>query len=157
MISILSAVMTGNAATLDNALLANGDLEEKANDGSTPLTQATIQGALPMVRKLIQHGASLNAQNIDGWAALHFAAQEYKVEIAHLLIDNGAIVDVQDNHGNTPLWRAVFSSQGRREMIETLLRAGANPNRANRHGVSPKELAQNIANYDVAGILAEFS
>jgi uncharacterized protein len=55
-----------------------------------------------------------------------------------------------DRHGNTPLFRAVFESNGRGEIVKMLRAAGANPERENIHGVSPAQLARTIANYDVA-------
>jgi ankyrin repeat protein len=60
-----------------------------------------------------------------GNSALHYAAQEYHCEMARLLLDSGASVDIQDKHGNTSLWRAVFNSRGRGDVISILLKAGA--------------------------------
>ena len=50
-------------------------------------------------------------------------------------------VDAQDEHGNTPLVRAVFASQGRGELIKLLLSHSANGRLKNKHGVSPEDLA----------------
>jgi ankyrin repeat protein len=47
------------------------------------------------------------------------------IDAAQLLIDGGADVSAQDIPGNTPLWRAVFDSRGRGQMIQQLLSAGA--------------------------------
>ena len=60
------------------------------------------------------------------------------------------LVDVQDEHGNTPLFRAVFNSQGRGEVVVQLLKSEADRNLQNKHGVSPLGLAESIGNYDVA-------
>lgn len=100
--------------------------------------------------RLIRMGYDPNAQDEQGWTPLHFAAQEWSEAAAHVLIDNGADVDRTDSHGNTPLWRAVFSSKARGELINLLLAAGADTNRQNSHGVSPRSLAATIANYDVS-------
>jgi uncharacterized protein len=77
-------------------------------------------------------------------------AQEHHAGIAALLISHGASVDVEDRHGNTSLWRAVFNSRGRGDLITVLLNAGANRNHRNKHGKTPIDLAKTIANYDVA-------
>ena len=61
---------------------------------------------------------------------LHFAAQQHHVEVAQALLGAGAVVDATDKHGNTPLWKAVFASQGRGELIALLREAGADPNLA---------------------------
>ncbi|MEO7702080.1 MAG: ankyrin repeat domain-containing protein [Opitutus sp.] len=62
-------------------------------------------------------------------------------------------VDPVDVHGNTPLWRAVFNSCGRGELIELLISRGADPTKKNKSGTTPKDLAETIANYEVAKFL----
>ena len=84
-----------------------------------------------------------------GFTALHYCAQNQYVDIAKLLIDAGANVDVKDVYGNTPLFKAVFFSKGKMEMIKLLLEAGANPDVKNNSDVSPKELAESIGSFDV--------
>ena len=69
-------------------------------------------------------------------------------EMARLLIEHGATIDVEDSHGNTPLWRAVFNSEGRGDLIRILLHAGADRQHVNKHGKTPLGLAETIANYD---------
>jgi uncharacterized protein len=103
-----------------------------------------------MLATLIAGGANVNAQDTHGWSALHFAAQSLSVACVQSLLAAGAIVDIQDHFGNTPLFRAVFASRGDGSLIKLLLSAGANPNLHNRNGVSPESLARTIANYDVA-------
>ena len=46
--------------------------------------------------------------------------QQGSVEAARLLLDHGAVVDQPNDHGNTPLFIAVFNSHGRGEMIALL-------------------------------------
>ena len=47
-----------------------------------------------------------------GWTALHFAARENLALIVKKLVKAGAVVELQDEHGNTALFRAVFSYRG---------------------------------------------
>ncbi len=49
-------------------------------------------------------GASVNAVDHKGKTGLHRAAQAGHVRIMHLLINNGATVDQQDNKGEIPLF-----------------------------------------------------
>lgn len=88
-------------------------------------------------------------EETTGFTALHYCAQNQYLEIAKLLIDNGADVDIKDVYGNTPLFKAVFFSNGDTAMIKLLLDAGADPELKNDSGVSPKELAENIGSFDV--------
>jgi len=86
---------------------------------------------------------------------LHFAAQNSDTEAIAQLIDSGALVDLTDNHGNSPLSRAVFSSAGNFDAIRMLLSAGADPDRANNYGQTPRGLAQTISNYDIKQVFAQ--
>jgi ankyrin repeat protein len=83
------------------------------------------------------------------YTPLHFAAKDYRPAVARVLIASGALVDAVDDHGNTPLGKAVFESRGRAELIEILLAAGADRTKRNSSGVSPLDLAKNIANYKI--------
>jgi ankyrin repeat protein len=113
--------------------------------GRTSLIRATIAGNLADVVQQIDDGADVNATDSAAWSALHFAAQQYRLEIAHALILAGARVDAVDNYGNTPLFRAVFASRGRGDLIRELVRAGADADHKNVHGESAHELAQTIS------------
>ena len=53
---------------------------------------------------------------------LHFAGQQHHVDVVRLLLDAGAPVDATDEHGNTPLFKAVFASRGRGDLTARLLR-----------------------------------
>jgi len=102
-----------------------------------------------LISELIASGFDPNQKDNQGWTPLHFAAQEWSEEAAKTLLENGAEVDITDSNGNTPLWRAVFSSRGRGELIKLLLVSGADPNKQNQSGVSPRSLADTISNYDI--------
>ena len=116
--------------------------------GRDDLMNAVIDRDVGTVARLLANGQDPNRLDNAGWSALHFAAQNNHAELAALLLANGASTSIVDLHGNTPLWRAVFSCRGAEECIKVLLEAGADPDQPNNHGVSPKSLAQTIANYD---------
>lgn len=100
--------------------------------------------------KQVLYNCDINEQEEEtGFTALHYCAQNQHIDIAKMLIDAGANVDVKDVYGNTPLFKAVFFSKGKTEMIKLLLEAGANPDIKNDSGVSPKELAKTIGSFDV--------
>ncbi len=110
---------------------------------------SVIDREFPKVNEHILGGVNINERDSNGWTALHFASQNGDVEIGKLLIDNGADIDSKDNYGNTPLWRATFSSNGDGKFIKLLLKHGANKNIENNHNVSPFILANTIDNFDV--------
>ncbi|MFJ7209884.1 hypothetical protein ACIQWR_40995 [Streptomyces sp. NPDC098789] len=58
--------------------------------------------------------------------------------------------DAPDGQGNTPLWQAVFTYRGDGAVLSLLVEAGADPDRDNFHGVSPRRLAGWHIGSDVA-------
>jgi uncharacterized protein len=92
---------------------------------------------------------NLDTKDSKGWTLLHYAAQYLTVEIGQILISKGADVNAKDDFGNNVLWRATFSSQGKGEFIDLLLRNGADKFAKNKSGISPVDLANTISNYDV--------
>ncbi|WP_217505211.1 ankyrin repeat domain-containing protein [Streptomyces lunaelactis] len=118
--------------------------------GRTAVHYAVADGDVAGLRMLLAGGADPDAVDEAGWTPLHFAAQAQAPLAAEALLAAGASVDVADRHGNTALSKAVFNSRGEGATIRVLLEAGADPDRGNVHGVSPRGLADKIANYDVA-------
>ncbi|MFD7106805.1 ankyrin repeat domain-containing protein [Streptomyces celluloflavus] len=118
--------------------------------GRAAVHYAAGDGDMDGLRALLAEGADSGAADTEGWTPLHFAAQAQVPAAVEVLLAAGAAIDVVDRHGNTPLWRAVICSRGEGGTIRLLLEAGADPDRDNVHGVSPRALAGRIANYDVA-------
>lgn len=117
--------------------------------GRTPLMEAVIKGDLNIVKALLSAGANVNIHESSGWTALHFAAQAYSYEITKILLESSAEVDAIDNQGSTPLFRSLFGSKGRGEVIELLLRNGADRNKQNTSGNSPLKLAEQVTNFNL--------
>jgi len=74
------------------------------DDGDLPLHIAVVQGALPVVDRLIdvmQHlGVSIDTLNNDRQTALHLAIITNQSEAARLLLDKNASTNISDRHGN---------------------------------------------------------
>lgn len=146
---LIDAVGRRSAEDFVRALAAGHHVDTRDNDGRTALHLAAADGSVAIVRAALAAGADPNAVDRRGWTPLHFAAQNYFPEVARLLIAGHADPDLGDENGNTPLSNAVFESRGRAEMIVLLLKAGASPNKNNKHGVSPRSMAASIANFEV--------
>jgi ankyrin repeat protein len=111
--------------------------------------ESIIEMNFENAKQSLNTGTDVNISDSNGWSALHFAAQNNDIRIGKLLLESNADLDLQDNYGNSPLWRATFSSNGKGEFISLLLANGANRNLKNFSGISPIELAKTIANYDM--------
>jgi ankyrin repeat protein len=92
--------------------------------GRADVADAMMRGDQAAVRRLVQQKADVNAAQIDGATALHWAVYRDDVATARLLLAAGAKVDVQNREGVTPLYMAAV--YGRPAMIGALLKAGAN-------------------------------
>jgi ankyrin repeat protein len=98
------------------------DVNIKNDYDATPLLFASNHDP-GVVQFLLDHGADPNigAWNGDGTGEtpLHYASESGRIEIARLLIEHGASVEVQDKAGRTPL--DVASGEQHDEMIKLLL------------------------------------
>ena len=94
----------------------------------------------------------INYSDRQGRTVLHFAA-ESSLEIVQRLVELGAVVNMCDNHGNTPLHRAALVDAY--DIIKFLLGCGASPLMCNADGETPANVAIAQANAKSAGILRE--
>jgi ankyrin repeat protein len=95
---ILTAAATGNAAMVKSLLDRNPELVRSKTTSlfSTPLHWAAAKGYKEVVVLLLERGAPVNAQDLDGSTPLHEVAAYSSVEIAALLLTNGADVNLKD-------------------------------------------------------------
>jgi uncharacterized protein len=74
--------------------------------------------------------------------------------LSKAIINSGAILELMDNYGNTPLWYAVFNARGNYEYVELLMQNKANPNSLNNAGRSPIMFASQIMDQRLIEILS---
>jgi ankyrin repeat protein len=106
-----------------------------AASSDAPLADAMEQREAESARALIRQGVEVNAAQVDGMTALHWAAYHGDLETAKNLIQAGAGVDAANRYGVTPLTLACTNGDG--AMVELLIEAGADPNAALPGGESP--------------------
>jgi ankyrin repeat protein len=82
------------------------------------LMQATKQGDVKAVKKLLARGEDVDEKDEDGATALMWAAYHGSPEITKILIEAGADVDEKDEDGITALMAA--ADQGHTEIVELL-------------------------------------
>jgi ankyrin repeat protein len=125
-----------------------------ADDGFTPLGLACYFGRSEVARYLVLKGADVNLPSNNGFNVfpLHSAAAGNYTNIARMLIDNGAQVNVKQQAGSTPLHSA--AQTGNLELLILLLEKGAEVNARMEGGKLPADLAREKGFDDIAEILA---
>ncbi|QGM48782.1 ankyrin repeat protein [Magpiepox virus] len=102
-------------------LLINGaDVNITNNNGYTPSHKAVFTSNWLTVKKLIYHGANINAKDETDKITLHYSRNQ---QITKLLIQHGADINLQDVYGYSPIF--MFDNP---ESINALLDNGANAN-----------------------------
>lgn len=93
---------------------------------SSDIADAAMNRNKDAVRSLLQKKANVNAPQVDGTTALHWAVRADDLETADLLIRAGANVSAENRAGVTPMQLAAIN--GNALILERLIKAGANPN-----------------------------
>ncbi len=93
-----------NLNLISDLIVLGANLEWKDDYGYTPLIQAARFGEVGIIRTLIDKKVDLDAQNDNGWTALHMIASVHwgKEEAAKMLIAAGARKDIEDKWGRIP-------------------------------------------------------
>jgi ankyrin repeat protein len=103
-------------------------------------------------RALINQRADVNAADVEGMTALHWAAHWNDLDTVRLLLKAGARAKVANRYGVTPLHEAC--TVGNVAMIEALLDAGADANAAYGEGETPLMTASRTGNAAAVRLLA---
>jgi ankyrin repeat protein len=94
-----------------------------ADDGeSTPLTAASGEGRVEVLRYLLGEGAQVNLRNPRDWTALERACYHGRREAVYVLLAHGADAAAADQNGWTPLM--VASENGHTDVVALLLAHG---------------------------------
>ncbi|CAH0727093.1 unnamed protein product, partial [Brenthis ino] len=93
----------------------------------------TVKAILDSVPDIANYGST------EDVTPLHLSSAQGRNEVIQLLLDYGAIIDVQDFDGDTPLHDAALATQY--DTVNLLLHAGANPDIKNEANYSPFHLA----------------
>jgi len=91
-----------------------------------PLADAAERAAWTQVRALLARRADVNAPQVDGMTALHWATYHDDPAVTAALLRAGANVTAANRYGVTPL--SLACTNGNAAIVEILLKAGADPN-----------------------------
>jgi ankyrin repeat protein len=93
---------------------------------NSPVADAAEEGNKAAVQALIQKKTDVNAPQVDGMTALHWAAHKGDLPLAEMLVKAGANVKAANRYGVTPVSSAAQNGNG--PMMEMFLKAGADAN-----------------------------
>ena len=151
---VYEAAESGDIDELRLLLKSNPSLVKSTDQyGSTPLHGAAGEEDTQVVDLLLTNGADINAKNNDGVSPIHVAVYP---RMAAYLITKGADINLPSSNGDTPLHTFAAEAEGL-DVMEVLLKAGANPNLRNRQGQLPIDIATSRKEGDKASLLKKYS
>jgi ankyrin repeat protein len=116
-----------------------------------PLADAAERRDTALVRTLIAAKADVNAAQIDGTTALHWAAYHDDPAMAALLVRSGANVNAVNRYGVPPL--SLACATGNAEVVKVLLPAGADANATLKGGETVLMVAARSGNLEAVKAL----
>jgi serine/threonine-protein phosphatase 6 regulatory ankyrin repeat subunit B len=161
---LFRAAKNGHSKIVGILLEHKADIDSiNGDEGSTPLIAAAERGMKEIVELLVKHNANVNIQKHSGpergWSALmcvsHGTEGQEKIKIAVILLDHGAMVDLEGDidhsslqfinktiiecEGHQCTWTALMIAcyTGREGIVQLLIERGAGINKQNDEGVSP--------------------
>ncbi len=121
--SLVLAARFGHKAALLNQ---GADLEQRDEQGYTPLIAAAGEPSGEILDLLIEQGADVDARTNDGTSALMLAAARGYLDHVRRLLEAGADLALQDDEGLDALQTAIRF--GHPQIVDFLLAAGAEVN-----------------------------
>ncbi|XP_041484823.1 ankyrin repeat domain-containing protein 66-like [Lytechinus variegatus] len=105
MTELHEAAASGDSAQIE-LLLTTGKYDINGPDlewnSRCPIHWAAIKGHAESIRLLASYGARLDVVTDEGWTATHFACEQGKILALRALYKSGALIDMEDNFGDTP-------------------------------------------------------
>ena len=134
-LSLLMFALSGTAQAADTATLA--DAAEQRNRA--------------LIGELLATGADVNAAQVDGMTALHWAVYNDDAETAGLLVRSRANVNATNRYGVPPLF--IACTNGNATVVRLLLDAGANANASLPGGETVLMTAARVGNLEAVKAL----
>ena len=111
------------------------------------IIDAARDGNIEAVKQHIAAGTDVSARhNMGRHTPLYFAVFKGHMEIAELLIANGAYVNAKNKYDGTPLHNAAID--GHTEIVELLIAKGADVNAKADTGWTPLDSAERVSEDD---------
>ncbi len=155
-LTLFEAAAAGKFDVIAHLVYTHPDsLNDFSDDGFTALGLACFFSQSEIARFLVLKGADVNQASRNGFhvAPIHSAVAANNTEIARMLIEHGARVNVKQQSGVTPLHSA--AQNGNLELLILLLESGAEVNVRMEGGKLPADLAEEKGFKEIAAILTD--
>lgn len=119
---LISTIKQGDQSHTQRLLLT-ANVNCRCSRGRSPLMYAADQGDEITIRKLIDHGAEINASTPSGSTTLHQVVAKGNLRLAQLLLELDADIEANDGNKATPLMKALEKNHGL--LVSYLLGQGA--------------------------------
>ena len=178
-----AAIRSGSAEAVEYLIGKGADVNQPAKDGWTPLHAAAATfvgtqhdaGEKPLTKydifsMILNQAPDVHAITQDGWTPLHAAAanahtawrQERKEALQKIsaLIEKGSPINAIDIEGRTPLHYAAWQGHSDQlevtnEVVERLLKLGADPNINDNWGKTPLHYAAEMGYASIVSVLLQ--
>jgi uncharacterized protein len=153
---LLVAVQENQLAIAQTLMDAGADINAQAANKDSPWLLAGAAGRTEMIRAMIPKGPDLTKRNRYGGNALIPACERAHVDTIRLLLTTKIDVNHINNLGWTCLLEIVILGDGgsrHQEAAQLVLAAGADPNIADKDGVSPLQHARARGQREIAAMI----
>lgn len=153
MTALMDAVRRNDEDAVAQLIAQGANVDDVDSGGNAPVVMAAYLGYAPILRRLLEAGASVAALDPDMKAtALHAAAYAGHASTARLLIDYGIDIDRQGPvNGYTALHDAIW--QNNIDVARLLIDAGANLTLKSRQGETPLTFARAKRRPEIAALI----
>uniref|UniRef100_A0A452IBY6 Uncharacterized protein n=1 Tax=Gopherus agassizii TaxID=38772 RepID=A0A452IBY6_9SAUR len=142
--SLVTYVEEENVPALKALLEKCRDVDERNENGQTPLMLAAEQGNLEIVQELLKKGANCNLEDADNWTALISAAKEGYVDIVEELLNCNVNLEHLLKNITMYYWHqySIYpiiwaAGRGHSDIVHLLLQHGAKVNCSDKYGTTP--------------------
>lgn len=152
---LVAIISLGSCSDRKVSAQKNATSQVKAKAPSIDIHTATASGNVEVLKQHLAAGTNINEKDPFGGSSPLISASLFgKTEIAKMLIEAGAAINVQNNDGSTALHTAAFFC--RPEIVEMLLKKGADKTIKNNFGSTAYESVAGSFNdvkqvYDMMG------